>query len=471
MEAELLTTINRLYECQLAKLELQALGGEDVAFDLDGLRFSFEIGESRKEVLGRRGSWFKRIGGEETLITRIIEANKPVLHSHADLWFSHFAYPFKARFRPMLARSLLNIVNPEGEGLVLDGFVGSGTTLIEASLLGLESAGVDVNPFFTYMSQAKLRFFTRRLEPEEEAEEIWASLSSSGPITDAFHPLNYVIYSYATQTRVGSNPEKAFLRRFGQMKTLQRGWLKIKPSFRLARAEAVTGRAEELPYPDEHFTAAVTSPPYSDAVDYLSQNRGAPEFFPTTRELKEVYKTTRELGRWKEMIDSAIAETLRVLKPGRRIAFIVGNQRKNGKVVPMVDWCIQRFKENGCMLLHRIPQLITSRGTLNISVDEILILKKGSYSLSISPIRESALLPFPVMEYLLLGGLPMITSLLTRPAFSSSTSLSDRVLELTIGFSVVRAFMSSWNPRGPESNFTSISLAHFLESFSKTVIF
>jgi hypothetical protein len=65
-----------------------------------------------------------------------------------------------------------------------------------------------------------------------------------------------------------------------------------------------------------------------------------------------------------------------VLKPGRRIAFIVGNQRKNGKVVPMVDWCIQRFKENGCRLLHRIPQLITSRGTLNISVDEILILEK-----------------------------------------------------------------------------------------------
>jgi hypothetical protein len=43
----------------------------------------------------------------------------------------------------------------------------------------------------------------------------------------------------------------------------------------------------------------------------------------------------------------------------------------------MVEWCISRFKEDGCRLLHRIPQLITSRGTLNISVDEVLILEKG----------------------------------------------------------------------------------------------
>jgi hypothetical protein len=381
MRAELLGTINRVYECQLAKLELESLGAENVEFDLDKLGFTFETGCSRKRVLRERLSWFESVDSEGTRMQEIIRANSSVLREHADLYFSHLAYPFKARFRPPLARSLINIVNPEGKGRVLDNFSGSGTTQVEASLLGIESVGVDINPFYTFMAQAKIEFFTRRMEPESEAKRIWRELSAVSRrrdecTPDYYHPLVYVIYSFATKMRF-KKPKNMFLKKYSNVKTLQEEWFRIREKFTLGRVEVITCSAESLPYPDGYFTGVVTSPPYSNAIDYTKENRGAPEFFPVTKELRDLYRPTRNLKLYKEMMEKAIRETVRVVKAGRRIAYVAGNQRKNGRVVPLVDWCVGQFEANGCRLLHRIPQLISSTGTWNILVDEILIFMKG----------------------------------------------------------------------------------------------
>jgi hypothetical protein len=380
MRAELLSTINRVYECQMAKLELESLGAGNVEFELDKLEFTFETGSSRKRALRDRLSWFESVDGEATRIWEVIRANSSVLREHADLYFSHLAYPFKARFRPPLARSLINIVNPGDEGIILDNFSGSGTTQVEASLLGIESVGVDINPFYTFMAWAKIEFFTRRMEPESEAKRIWRELSAVSRrhgecIPDSYHPLVYVIYSFATQMRF-KKPKNMFLKKYRNVKTLQEEWFRIREKFILGRVEAITCSAESLPYPDGYFTGVVTSPPYSNAIDYTKENRGAPEFFPVTEELKRLYSPTRNLKLYKQMMKKAIRETVRVVKPGHKIAYVAGNQRKNGKVVPLVDWCVGQFEANGCRLLHSTPQLISSTGTWNILMDEILIFEK-----------------------------------------------------------------------------------------------
>ena len=64
----------------------------------------------------------------------------------------HGLHRYKARFFPRLARMLLH----DAQGPVLDPFVGSGTTLLEASLLGQSSLGVDIDPLSVRISQAKL---------------------------------------------------------------------------------------------------------------------------------------------------------------------------------------------------------------------------------------------------------------------------------------------------------------------------
>ncbi len=73
---------------------------------------------------------------------------------------------YKAKFFPRLIRSLLVAhldklpKNSDGQVILLDPFVGSGTALIEASLLGIDSFGVDIDKLSCAISQAKINALT-----------------------------------------------------------------------------------------------------------------------------------------------------------------------------------------------------------------------------------------------------------------------------------------------------------------------
>jgi DNA modification methylase len=72
---------------------------------------------------------------------------------------SHDIHYYKAKFFPRMVHSILNICLQqlgEGSHQVIDNFVGSGTTLLEASLLGISSIGIDIDPLSTMIAQAKL---------------------------------------------------------------------------------------------------------------------------------------------------------------------------------------------------------------------------------------------------------------------------------------------------------------------------
>ncbi len=72
---------------------------------------------------------------------------------------SHDIHYYKAKFFPRMARSLLNICSQrvgEGTHRVIDNFAGSGTTLLEASILGIPSVGIDIDPLSVAIATAKL---------------------------------------------------------------------------------------------------------------------------------------------------------------------------------------------------------------------------------------------------------------------------------------------------------------------------
>jgi hypothetical protein len=74
----------------------------------------------------------------------------------------HGLHKFKARFFPRMIRALINIYinevpsNENGNKIILDPFVGSGTTLIESYLAGYDSIGIDIDPLSVKMSEAKI---------------------------------------------------------------------------------------------------------------------------------------------------------------------------------------------------------------------------------------------------------------------------------------------------------------------------
>jgi len=68
---------------------------------------------------------------------------------------THGVHEYRGKFFPQLARALLNIAGVRRDDVVLDPMCGSGTTPVEAALLGCIAFGVDVNPLSVLMSRAK----------------------------------------------------------------------------------------------------------------------------------------------------------------------------------------------------------------------------------------------------------------------------------------------------------------------------
>lgn len=54
-----------------------------------------------------------------------------------------------------MIRSLINIIGLEPGNIVVDPFIGSGTTALEAQLLGIDCVGIDISPLCVLQSKVK----------------------------------------------------------------------------------------------------------------------------------------------------------------------------------------------------------------------------------------------------------------------------------------------------------------------------
>ena len=74
-------------------------------------------------------------------------------------YLTHPFHKYKAKFFPRLARALLNFTTQPGQR-ALDPFVGSGTLNVEATLMGIESVGIDIDPLSVFIAQTKIAALT-----------------------------------------------------------------------------------------------------------------------------------------------------------------------------------------------------------------------------------------------------------------------------------------------------------------------
>ncbi len=77
----------------------------------------------------------------------------------------HGLHVYKAKFFPRMVRALLNVYAPSAGAYVLDPYVGSGTALTEAWVMGMPSAGLDIDPLSALIASAKIHL----LRAEDEA--------------------------------------------------------------------------------------------------------------------------------------------------------------------------------------------------------------------------------------------------------------------------------------------------------------
>ena len=77
-------------------------------------------------------------------------------------WATHEG-SFRGNFSPYVPRNLLDKYTEEGD-LILDPFLGGGTTSIEAKIMGRDVIGIDINPKFVADAKLKVNFHYKDTE-------------------------------------------------------------------------------------------------------------------------------------------------------------------------------------------------------------------------------------------------------------------------------------------------------------------
>jgi len=68
---------------------------------------------------------------------------------------THGIHEYRGKFFPQLVRSLINIAGASKKAIVADPMSGSGTTIVEAALMGCHGIGLDMNPLSVFIGNTK----------------------------------------------------------------------------------------------------------------------------------------------------------------------------------------------------------------------------------------------------------------------------------------------------------------------------
>lgn len=129
---------NGFYET-LAKLQ------EDVKIDLP------------RDQYFSRLSLFQSVNGIETS-QYLMEQPKPNAKSWSADYGTHNFHRYVGRFPPHLVRAIINSFGAISDDIILDPFCGSGTTLVEARMLGISAKGIEISPLSAMISRVKSQF-------------------------------------------------------------------------------------------------------------------------------------------------------------------------------------------------------------------------------------------------------------------------------------------------------------------------
>jgi DNA modification methylase len=390
----LFDNVQFIYELALAQLELLAL---NVDFELNnGLREFKLLRSSNLDNVIKRAAYFKMVDGKYTDYFYITQKN---VTRSVNQYLTHWIYPYKGKFHPQMIRALLNIIKLKENDTVLDPFVGSGTTAVEAMLLGINCIGIDISPLCVIQSKVK----TESIEVIEEIEEVKdyiirkvrgnlggqrnnkfleAINSISNEKVKNFYIMAYLI-AVSDNTRRKRNLEHSFYKNLDLMIKSVKDFKNVSRelNLKLGKIKIEKGDSRNLPLDDNSVDGIITSPPYSVALDYVSNDAHALKVLGyDLMEIREEFIGVRGKGEerlrlYNKDMEKSYKEMYRVLRPGKFSVIVIGNATYNGKEISTVEFTIDYCQKIGFKLVKNIDKIIF--GLYNVMQKEnILIFQK-----------------------------------------------------------------------------------------------
>ncbi len=391
----LFDNVQFIYELALAQLELEAL---EVKFEVtNGLReFRFLEEPQNVEALKRKLAYFKLIKGEYTDYFYIVRKNRT---RSVNQYLTHWIYPYKGKFHPQMIRALLNIIGLKEGDTVLDPFVGSGTTALEAQLLGINCIGIDISPLCVLQSKVKTESIEVLDEILELKEEILKKVGvnlfnlDDKALDKAIENIhnekvrNFYLMTKLVAVSDNARRKKDFTKSFRNNLDLMilsvKDYIEVvnRLDIKLGRVDIKIGDSRSLPLKENSIDGIVTSPPYSIALDYVLNDAHALKVFGyDLMKLREQFigvrgKGEKKIDFYNDDMKKSLDEMHRVLKNGKYAVIVIGNATYQGKEIKTVEFIIDHAEKIGFKLIKNIDKIIF--GLYNVMQKEnILILKK-----------------------------------------------------------------------------------------------
>ncbi len=392
----LFDNVQFIYELALAQLELESFG---VKFKVTNNLREFELLEDPEDldVLRKRLAYFKSVKGKYTHYFHILNRNRT---RSMNQYLTHWIYPYKGKFHPQMIRALLNIIGLREGETVLDPFIGSGTTAVEAQLLGINCIGIDISPLCVLQSKVKTESIHVLPQIIEHKKEILEKVESNlfnlngESLDEAIENIrdekvkNFYLMTKLVAVSDNARRKRNFVKAF--RKNLELMILSVKDfvdvvdklDLKVGKVDIRLGDARMLPLRDESIDGIITSPPYSIALDYVSNDAHALKTlgYEDLHGLKEKFigirgKGLNRIALYNEDMKKSLKEMHRVLKPGKYAVIVIGNATYQGREVRSVQFIIDYAEKIGLKLVKNIDKIIF--GLYNVMQKEnILIFKK-----------------------------------------------------------------------------------------------
>lgn len=301
---------------------------------------------------------------------------------------------YRGSFHAQMIRGLINYCNFKDNSIILDPFCGSGTALVEASLLGFNSIGIDINPIACLNSKIKtgllkcdkdilkrpleydLEYFDNRNLSSKKFNHILEK--------DFKYLLGLFIYmrSLSMEKRLNMTRHIAYKIIVEKIKFILKEYNSLKKRINISEGESKIIFSDNLnqisKFPNRSIDAIITSPPYLDLIDYIEEDITQINVLFGKKQILQL--KTKSIGnhilnKKKSQVDywnktmKIITEMYRVLKFDGFLIFIIGNYGN------MRNQYLYHFKNSGF-----ITERILEREIVNIkkkdNIEYVFFAKK-----------------------------------------------------------------------------------------------
>ena len=394
-KVELFPSVNELFELELAHLEYKSLSGEEL---LERTAYIKAVDNkfSKHYLLYSNNS--EKIHADRSSATQAYFEEGQFSTGYA----THGLFPYRGKFHPQLIKGLINILNIQKGETILDPMAGSGTTNVEAALMGINSKAIDVSPFCQFMIKTKYEALTIDLKLLEQTKIENKKLFDFFKQGDVLKKITKIgddnkikIYNLAflafldalgySKRVVKSNHEQLFDKVLPRYIETVKSFLsnkyfdqnKIGNLNVLSDSDALNIKIES-----NSVDCVITSPPYSFAIDYVENDKDQLEFLGyETTELKNRLiglkgKTkNQKLENYFADMDLFCLQVSKVLKKGKYFVLIIGSNTNQTGGIRLEETVINSAKKYDMPLVKSILKPI--KGMRNTMKEEyVLIFEK-----------------------------------------------------------------------------------------------